>query len=83
MTESGNFLIKGIIMVARIITKRLFTPKEAAEYLGISERQLEYLRSNGVIRQTRLPDTKKRLYDVFDLDELIDKLKEKTILKTA
>lgn len=70
-------------MVARVITKRLLTPKEASQYLGISERQLEYLRSEGVINQTRLPNTKKRLYDVLDLDELIDKLKAKTILNSA
>jgi len=52
--------------------KRLFTPKEAANYLGISERKLEYLRAAGQLKQTRLPNTKKRLYDVIDLDELIE-----------
>jgi len=56
----------------RIIMKRLFTPKEAANYLGISERKLEYLRAAGQLKQTRLPNTKKRLYDVIDLDEFIE-----------
>lgn len=70
-------------MVARIITKRLLTPKEAAEYLSISIRKLEYMSSKGVINQTRLPETKKRLYDVFDLDNLIEKIKTKMILKDS
>ena len=54
--------------------KRLFTPKEAANYLGISERKLEYLRAAGQLKQTRLPNTKKRLYDVIDLDEFIRRM---------
>ncbi|NIV94531.1 helix-turn-helix domain-containing protein [candidate division KSB1 bacterium] len=59
----------------RIIQKRLLTCKEAAQYLGISERQLEYLRAEGLIKQTRLPDTRKRLYDIVDLDAFIEKAK--------
>jgi DNA-binding transcriptional MerR regulator len=70
-------------MVTRVITKRLLIPKEAAGYLGISERKLEYLCSKGIINQTRLPDTKKRLYDVVDLDELVDGLKAKRVLNTS
>ena len=66
----------------RTITKRLLIPKEAAEYMGISERKLEYMRAKGIINQTRLPETKKRLYDVFDLDGLIENIKSKTVLKT-
>ncbi len=61
----------------RIITKRLLTPAEASKYLGISERQLEYLRAEGEVRQTRLPNTKKRLYDLVDLDEFIELAKIK------
>jgi DNA-binding transcriptional MerR regulator len=67
-------------MIPRIILKRLLTPGEASKYIGISERQLEYLRAEGVINQTRLPNTKKRLYDIVDLDQLIEKLKLKTFL---
>lgn len=65
------------MQIPRIIYKRLLTPKEAALYLGISERQLEYLRSHGSVKQTRLPETKKRLYDVVDLDEFIAQTKSK------
>jgi DNA-binding transcriptional MerR regulator len=65
------------MLFTRVITKRLLTPQEAAGYLGISERQLEYLRSAGLIEQTRLPDTRKRLYDVLDLDDFIEKIKRK------
>jgi len=53
--------------------------QEAAKYLGISERKLEYLETAGVIKQTRLPNTRKRLFDVFDLDEFIDRLKIKKV----
>lgn len=65
--------------IPRIISKRLLTPKEAANYLGISERKLEYFRAAGQINQTRLPDTKKRLYDLVDLDKLIEQSKTKII----
>lgn len=57
--------------IPRIITKRLVTLTEAADYLGISVRQLEYLTAAGEIKQTRLPHTRKRLYDIVDLDEFI------------
>jgi hypothetical protein len=40
------------MQIPRVISKRLLTPKEAALYLGISERQLEYLRYNGQINFT-------------------------------
>ena len=63
-------------MIPRAITKRLLTVKEASEYLGISVRQLEYLYYKGFIAQTRLPETKKRLYDIFELDFFIDKNKQ-------
>jgi DNA-binding transcriptional MerR regulator len=60
-----------------IISKRLLTLKEAATYLGISPRQLEYLKQYGQVKQTYLPNTKKRLYDVADLDQLIESVKLK------
>ncbi len=63
--------------VPRIITKRLVTLTEAADYLGISVRQLEYLTAAGEIKQTRLPNTRKRLYDIVDLDEFIEHSKIK------
>jgi len=62
-------------VVMRVITKRLLTIKEASVYLGISERQLEYLCHDGQMKQTRLPNTKKRLYDIMDLDEFVDRSK--------
>jgi len=65
------------VVVPRVIPKRLLTPEEAAQYLGISARQLEYLRHDGQIRQTRLPNTRKRLYDILDLDEFIESSKIK------
>lgn len=64
-------------LFVRVITKRLLSPQEAAEYLGISTRQLEYLHATGQVLQTRLPATRKRLYDVLDLDALIEKIKRK------
>jgi len=63
--------------IPRIITRRLLTSKEAADYLGISVRKLYYLQAEGEIQQTRLPNTKKRQYDVLDLDEFIEKSKSR------
>ncbi len=64
--------------VPRIITKRLLTLQEAADYLGISVRQLEYLTAEDGVRQTRLPNTRKRLYDILDLDEFVERSKIKS-----
>lgn len=61
--------------IPRIITKRLLTPGEAANYIGISVRQLEYLTAEDEKRQTRLPNTKKRLHDILDLDDFIERSK--------
>ena len=55
----------------------LYGAPAIAEYLGISERQLEYLRAAGEIEQTRLPNTRKRLYDILDLDEFVEQVKLK------
>lgn len=44
----------------------------------LPERQVEYLRYCGQIRQTRLPRTWNRLYDSMDLHEFIEKSKIKT-----
>jgi len=46
------------------------------DYLGISVRQLEYLTAAGETKQTRLPNTRKRLYDILDLDEFIEHSKK-------
>ena len=60
---------------ARHLKKRLLNNREAAKYIGISERQLEYLYSKGKIRQTKLPNTRRRLYDIMDLDDFIERSK--------
>ena len=70
------------MVIHRIITKRLLSPREAASYLGISERQLEYLEHQEIVHQTRLPNTRKRLFDILDLDGLIEKCKNKKTLIT-
>jgi len=61
--------------IPRIIPQRLLGHKEAAKYLGISPRQLDQLVQDGRIFQTRLPDTNRRLYDIFELDDFIANLK--------
>jgi len=53
--------------------KRLLNHKEAAQYLGISVRQLDYLTKDGEIYLTRLPNTRKRLYDRKHLDAIAEK----------
>lgn len=50
--------------------RRLFPKKEAAHYLGISIRSLEYLVRDGHILQ--VPLCGRKLYDKADLDALID-----------
>ena len=59
--------------MVRVIEKRLLNPEEAANYLGISKRQLQALYLKGKIIQTRLQDTRKQLYDVLVLDRFIEK----------
>jgi hypothetical protein len=46
----------------------------------ISPRQLEYLKQYGEVKQTCLPNTKKRLYNVADLDACAERV-EKRISK--
>jgi excisionase family DNA binding protein len=54
------------------VEKRLLNHREAAQYLGISVRQLEYLAKEGEIHPTRLPNTRKRLYDRKHLDAIVE-----------
>lgn len=65
------------MVIPKILDKRLLTPEEAVFYLGISERKLQYLRIAGEVIQTRLPDTKKHLNEIFDLDGFVDEQKSK------
>ncbi|NIR52164.1 hypothetical protein GWO43_26550 [candidate division KSB1 bacterium] len=63
--------------IPRIVKQKLLTSKEAAGHLSTSLRQLGYLTAEGEIKQTRLPNTEKRLYDILDLDDFIEQLKIK------
>jgi len=51
--------------------QRLLNRKSAAEYLGVSERQLNRLVAFGDIPVIRMPHMKHPRYDVVDLDKLI------------
>jgi excisionase family DNA binding protein len=59
--------------MAVIINKRLLDVKEAARYLSISRAKLYQWTAKGKIRSVRIDA--RRLFDVQDLDELVDKLK--------
>ena len=57
-----------------VVNKRLFNAKEAASYLSISRALLYQLASKARIRSVNI--NTRRLFDVNDLDDFIDKLKE-------
>lgn len=56
-----------------LTNKRLLDVKEAAAYLSISRSKLYQWADKGRIRSVRIDA--RRLFDVEDLDELVDKLK--------
>ena len=59
--------------MAVVTNKRLLDVKEAAAYLSISRSKLYQWADKGRIRSVRIDA--RRLFDVEDLDELVDKLK--------
>ena len=60
-------------MSDEIITRRLIKPKEAAEYLAISDRKLFSMSKAGTIPTVRLGRSVR--YDLADLENFINKLK--------
>ena len=58
-----------------VVTKRLLGAKEAADYLSISRSKLYQWADRNRIPSVRI-DTR-RLFDVNDLDDFIEKLKTK------
>ncbi len=57
-----------------VVNKRLLSAKEAADYLSISRSKLYQWTDAGKILSIRIDA--RRLFDVLDLDEFIDRLKE-------
>lgn len=64
------------MIITRELNIRLLCPESASKYLGICRRQLFEIEKNGHIKRIRLPDTRKILFDVFDLDDFVHKLKD-------
>jgi len=56
------------------INKRLLNAKSAAEYLSISRALLYQLVAKGKIPSVKI--NSRRLFDVNDLDDFVDKLKK-------
>jgi len=56
-----------------IVDKRLMDAKTAADYLSISRAKLYQWMNSGKIPSIKIDG--KRLFDVFDLDAFVDKLK--------
>ncbi len=56
-----------------VITKRLLDSKEAAEYLSISRSKLYQWAETGKIPSVRIDS--RRLWDVIELDNFVEKLK--------
>jgi len=63
--------------MAIVVSKRLLDVKEAADYLSISRAGLYRLVKAGKLPSITLGD--RRLYDVLDLDEFVNKLKKHCI----
>jgi excisionase family DNA binding protein len=57
-----------------IVNKRLLNAKSAAEYLSIGKSLLYDLAAKGKIPSLKI--NSRRLFDVNDLDDYVDKLKE-------
>jgi hypothetical protein len=56
------------------VHQRLLTLEQAAEYLGMTSEALKAKRAQGLIQS--VPLDKKLRFDIRDLDELIERLKE-------
>ena len=56
-----------------VMTKRLLDSKEAAEYLSISRSKLYQWAGKGKIPSVRIDS--RRLWDVIELDNFVEKLK--------
>jgi excisionase family DNA binding protein len=56
-----------------VVNKRLLDVKSASEYLSISRALLYQLAANGKISSFKI--NSRRLFDVNDLDEFVEKLK--------
>jgi excisionase family DNA binding protein len=59
--------------MAIVVNKRLLGVKEAAQYLSISRSKLYQWAVKGRVRSVRIDA--RRLFDVTDLDELVEQLK--------
>jgi excisionase family DNA binding protein len=57
-----------------VVNKRLLDVKSAAEYLSISRALLYQLYRKGKIRSIKI--NSRRLIDVYDLDEFVDRIKQ-------
>ena len=56
-----------------VVNKRLLDVKSAAEYLSISRALLYQVATKGMIPNIKI--NSRRLFDVNDLDEFVDRLK--------
>jgi hypothetical protein len=52
--------------------RRLLTVRDAGQYLGLSVRTIHSLRAAGHLHPVQLPGLTKLLFDVKDLDRLVD-----------
>jgi len=61
--------------------KRLLDAKEAAKYLSISRSNLYQWVESGKLKSLKLGS--RRLFDILDLNEFIDKLKKEQLNKST
>lgn len=60
----------------RILHKRILNEKEAAQYLGLGLTKFRYYDAQGWIPKVRYPENTRKLYDILQLDEIVERLKQ-------
>ncbi len=80
---TGSVGSNGRALAVRATVPRLLGLEDAAKYLGVSEWTVRNLEWEGVLPRVRIPNGKggeirKLLFDVRDLDRLVDRNKDAT-----
>ena len=63
----------------RLLEKRILNEKEAASYLGIGLTKFRFYDAKGYIARLHFPDNCSKRYDIMELDQWIEKLKDRHV----
>lgn len=72
VNELKELFIEAVEVTVKANESRLKSRKDAAKYIGLSDDILDVLAKKGMISPVRFDGVRKVLYDVRDLDELIE-----------